>query len=281
MTLTEFNKKKPFLVCVDSDGCAMDTMDVKHYRCFGPCMVDEWELDAWREEVLARWNEINLYTVTRGINRFKGLAAALGEIHTRYTPIPGIEALCEWAEHSPELSNTALNRMIEQYPDVKIFAKALAWSMAVNKAITALPDEVKQPFPLAREALAHAHTFADVAVVSSANLDAVLAEWQEHGLLAYVDVVCSQNDGSKAYCIQRLLEQGYDKSQTVMCGDAPGDLAAAEKNGVYFYPILVKAEQESWGEFIDTAAQKLQDGTFGGDYAQSKMRAFYANLGET
>lgn len=26
MTLTEFAKQKPYLVCVDSDGCAMDTM---------------------------------------------------------------------------------------------------------------------------------------------------------------------------------------------------------------------------------------------------------------
>ena len=24
-------KKKEYLVCVDSDGCAMDTMDVKHF----------------------------------------------------------------------------------------------------------------------------------------------------------------------------------------------------------------------------------------------------------
>ena len=152
--------------------------------------------------------------------------------------------------------------------------------MAVNTSITALPDALKQPFPLAREALAHAHTFADVAVVSGANLDAVLAEWQEHGLLDHVDVVCSQNDGSKAYCIQKLLEKGYDSTCVLMCGDAPGDLVAAEKNSVFFYPILVKAERESWREFIDVASGKLQSGTYGGDYAQQKRRAFYSNLGE-
>ena len=28
--ITDFQKTKDFLVCVDSDGCAMDTMDVKH-----------------------------------------------------------------------------------------------------------------------------------------------------------------------------------------------------------------------------------------------------------
>ena len=66
-----YTKRNDFLVCVDSDGCAMDTMDIKHVKCFGPCMVEEWGLGAWREEILARWNEINLYTMTRGVNRFK------------------------------------------------------------------------------------------------------------------------------------------------------------------------------------------------------------------
>ena len=88
-----FERKHDYLVCVDSDGCVMDTMNCKHFNCFGPCMVDEWELGQWREEILARWNVINLFSMTRGINRFKGLAVALGEIHERYMPIPGIRAL--------------------------------------------------------------------------------------------------------------------------------------------------------------------------------------------
>ena len=75
-----FVPKHDFLICVDSDGCAMDTMDVKHYRCFGPCMVDEWGLEEWREPILRRWNDVNLYTMTRGVNRFKALAICLDEI---------------------------------------------------------------------------------------------------------------------------------------------------------------------------------------------------------
>ena len=76
-SLDEFVKKKRYLICVDSDGCAMDTMDVKHIRCFGPCMVKEWGLEEWQDQVLERWNEINLYSMTRGINRFLALAQAL------------------------------------------------------------------------------------------------------------------------------------------------------------------------------------------------------------
>ena len=103
--LSDFKKTKDWLICVDSDGCAMDTMDIKHIRCFGPCMVEEWNLQQWQEIILDRWNEVNLYTMTRGINRFKGLSAALKEVNERYCPIEDVEALCYWADHSDELSN--------------------------------------------------------------------------------------------------------------------------------------------------------------------------------
>ena len=43
--LEEFKRGSDYLICIDSDGCAMDTMDIKHYRCFGPCMVAEWSLE--------------------------------------------------------------------------------------------------------------------------------------------------------------------------------------------------------------------------------------------
>lgn len=274
---SDFEKSKNYLVCVDSDGCAMDTMDIKHFNCFGPCMVDEWELSRWKDEILARWNEINLYTITRGINRFKGLAKALSEINRKYTSIEGIDALVSWAENAPELSNGALKALIAEKPEEKVFAKALSWSIKVNEAITALPNKSKLPFPLVKEALEFAHGQADVAIVSSANLDAVLEEWEQHGLLDHVDVVMSQNDGSKAYCIGELLKKGYDKKNVIMCGDAPGDLTAAEKNGVFFFPILVRQERESWAEFISEGLNRLLDSSYA-EYNEEKKRQFYNNL---
>ena len=39
----DFVKRKEFLVCVDSDGCAIDSMNIKHFNCFGLCMVKQWE----------------------------------------------------------------------------------------------------------------------------------------------------------------------------------------------------------------------------------------------
>ena len=64
-----------------------------------------------------------------------------------------------------------------------------------------------------------------------------------------------------------------------MCGDAPGTLEAAEKNGVYFYPILVRNEKASWEEFISTGLQRLLDGSYD-EYGKGKKCEFYKNLGE-
>ena len=279
-TLETFQKSKKYLVCVDSDGCAMDTMDVKHIRCFGPCMVEEWGLQAWKDELLTSWNNVNLYTMTRGINRFKGLALALKEVNDRYTPVQDLDDFLIWAETADELSNAALERAMHEKPHNVCLKKALAWSRAVNQSINALPEEVKLPFPSVDKALAFAHECADVAVVSSANLDAVLAEWEKHGLLKSVDIVLAQNCGSKAFCIGELLKKGYDKTKTLMCGDALGDMQAAEKNGVYYYPILVRKEKESWEEFISTACDRLICGGYGGEYQTQKKTEFLKNLGE-
>ncbi len=274
-----YTKRSDFLVCVDSDGCAMDTMDIKHIRCFGPCMVAEWGLEEWREAILERWNEINLYTMTRGINRFKGLVKALGEIREKYCEIEELDALEKWVDETTELSNAALEREIGRKDNICL-RKALAWSRAVNQSIDRLPEEDKRPFAGVLEALKRAYRDADIAIVSSANLSAVLDEWDFYGLLEYTDVVLAQDSGSKAFCIGELMKRGYAPDHVLMCGDAPGDLEAAEKNGVYYYPILVQHEAQSWEEFVREGIGHFLDGTYGEGYQQEKREQFLRNLGK-
>ena len=276
-----FEKKHEFLICVDSDGCVMDTMNCKHFHCFGPCMVAEWGLEAWKEEILDRWNVINLFSMTRGINRFKGLAVALKEIDGRYKKITGVDFLVEWADNSPALSNDAVAKAAADATDADaklVFEKALSWSKAVNTAIVALDESLKVPYAGAKEGLAAAHSFADVAMVSSANRDAVEEEWGKFGLLEHTDIVLAQDVGSKAACIAAMLKFGYDPSKVVMVGDAPGDCDAAEKNGVHYYPILVNHEKESWEEAVAVAFGKLQSGEYDA-YGAQKKQEFLANLG--
>ena len=276
-----FVKKHEYLICVDSDGCVMDTMNCKHFHCFGPCMVTEWGLEEWKDEILKRWNEINLFSMTRGINRFKGLAIALSEIHEKYKPITGIAYLQLWADTAPALSNDSVAAAAAnaECDDAKtVFEKALSWSKAVNASIVALPEELKIPYAGAKEGLAAAHTFADVAMVSSANRDAVEEEWGKFALLEHTDIVLAQDVGSKAACIAQMLKFGYDRKNVLMIGDAPGDCDAAEKNNVWYYPILVNHEKASWDEAISIAFSKLQSGAYA-EYEVQKKKDFLVNLG--
>ena len=276
-----FERKHDYLVCVDSDGCVMDTMNCKHFHCFGPCMVTEWGLEEWKDEILDRWNVINLFSMTRGINRFKGLAMALGEIDKKYKPIVGIAALQHWADTAPALSNDGVMKAAAAAEDADaklVFEKALSWSKAVNAAIVQLDESLKVPYEGSKEGLAAAHTFADVAMVSSANRDAVEEEWGKFGLLEHTDIVLAQDIGSKAHCIAKMLEFGYDLNKVLMVGDAPGDSDAAEKNSVHYYPILVNHEKSSWDEAIAVAFDKLQSGEYA-PYGAQKKQEFLQNLG--
>lgn len=275
--LDRFKKTKDYLICVDSDGCAMDTMNIKHIKCFGPCMVAEWGLEKWEKSILTRWNEINLYTMTRGMNRFQGLLKALQEIDIRFTTIAGLNDLKEWVEYTTELSNHSLECEIEKTGS-SMLKKALKWSEAVNTKIQMLDEKEKRPFEGVKEALSYAHRFADIAIVSSANLQAVMEEWDIYGLLEHTDIVLAQDAGSKAYCIQELLKKGYDKDKVLMAGDAPGDYQAAKANEVFFYPILVRHEVPSWCEFKENAVSRLVRGNYGGEYQREKIEAFVDNL---
>ncbi len=271
-----YKKKNEYLVCIDSDGCAIDSMDIKHIRCFGPCMITEWGLEKYQEEILKRWNEINLYSMTRGINRFKGLAAMLKEVNEKITPIEDVDSLVQWAEEADELSNSAVEKAAKEKNSVCL-EKALRWSEAVNRAIKALPEEDVKPFDGVKEKITALHEYCDIAIVSSANYEAVKEEWTRFGLIDHVDIVLAQNAGSKKSCIEKLLTFGYDKDKVMMTGDAPGDLDAAEKNGVFYYPILVRHEAESW-ERIEEAAKHLTEGTYAGEYQQELIDRFKANL---
>lgn len=276
-TLTGFSKKKDYLVCVDSDGCAMDTMEIKHMKCFGPWLIEEWGLEEWEEAIQKRWDDINLFTMTRGINRFKGLSMMLSEVNEQYCRIEGIESLLRWTKESDELSNEALLREIKKTKE-NIFEKALSWSKKVNDSINELSFDEKKPFEGVKEALALANEKADVAIVSSANLQAVLEEWELYGLTEHVDVVLAQDSGSKKYCIGKLLEKGYVPEKVIMLGDAKGDYEAAQGNGVSYYPILVRREKESWQQFRETAFEKFIAGNYKGEYQEEQIKAFTENL---
>src|SRR4051794_38815059 len=70
-------KKHDFLVGIDSDGCAFDTMEVKHKECFIPNIINYYSLAGVSKYAREAAEFVNLYSKSRGINRFPALIEAL------------------------------------------------------------------------------------------------------------------------------------------------------------------------------------------------------------
>lgn len=227
-----------WIFCIDSDGCVMDTMTYKHNLFFGPIAAEIFDVHH-REKFLQDWNNINLYSETRGINRFLGLVKTLEK-----NDVTSINRLKHWVSLTKELSNPSLKREIE-YSQSEDLLKALKWSEEVNQQISQAKG-LDKPFLSARDTIKALKKYGKIIIVSSANKEAVQEEWERHELLSLVDELCCQDKGKKEDIIRSVIENGCDLDKILMIGDSPGDLEAANKNKVFFYPILVNKEKESW-----------------------------------
>lgn len=259
-----------FVFCIDSDGCVMDTMTYKHQLFFGPLAADVFEVKN-REAFLQEWDRVNLFSRTRGVNRFVGLVMGL-----EYAGVKNIENLKAWVEHTPQLSNASLEAQIAQNPSEDL-KKALVWSNAVNQHIHDYKGDT-HTFESVPESLKKLHQLGKIWIVSSANKEAVQSEWQEHGLMQYVDVLFCQDKGKKEDALAQLLTGGYTHSEVLMIGDSPGDLKAAEVNQVGFYPILVGKEKQSWTRLAEQVASDFVNQALSKEDYQSYADEFWHNL---
>lgn len=256
------------IFCVDSDGCAMDTMTYKHEHYFGPLAADIFNIKD-RDHFLMRWNDINLYSRTRGVNRYTGLVMTLEE----FVDEERIASLKKWEANTNELSNQSLEREIAK-SDAESLRLALKWSERVNENI-ANDKGSTRPFDHVKDTLEKMHQLGKVYVVSSANRDAVEDEWTAYQLTNYVDDMYCQDRGKKATVIANLIRSGADPKQIIMVGDSPGDLNAAHDNGCWFYPILVNHESESWYQLQSEDLERMANQTYDD---VDRVQKFWDNL---
>ena len=94
---------------------------------------------------------------------------------------------------------------------------------------------------------------ADVMVVSATPGEALVREWEEHGLRALVSLIAGQEMGSKQEHLALAAVGRYEPEKILMVGDAPATWKAARANGVLFYPIDPGSEDESWQRFFEEA----------------------------
>ena len=274
--LTDFTKKREFLVCMDSDGCVMDTVRIKHSTVMCPELIRVFALDDYAEFITAAWDEINLHTITRGISRFESVRLVFDRLKNRGIEIPGSEEIAAWVDTANELSTASLQRELQKTGSLAL-RKLQEWNNACNRRIQAL-EPTFEPFPGVEESLRQLHAVADVAVVSAANESAIASEWKRYGLARHADVIFGQEVGSKANSIATMLACGYESRKVMMVGDAMGDAQAAAANGVAFVPILPGREADSWRRLQEEALPKLLHGTFSPEYQAELLAALRSAL---
>lgn len=282
--LANFSKRHEFLIGIDSDGCAFDSMEIKHKECFIPNFIKHMRLQPISKYAREACEFTNLYSKTRGANRFPAYLLALDllevrpEVQRRNVQLPRLQGVRDWVERESKLGTKTIGPEAERTgdPDLKL---AYAWSKAVDEAVAEMVHGVP-PFPGVRESLEKTHPQADLIVCSATPNAALQKEWTEHGIDQFVQAICGQEAGSKKESLAACKEHGYAPEQMLMIGDAPGDMNAALAVGALFYPINPGHEEESWTRFLEEACDRFFAGTYAGAYQEELIAEFDKYLPE-
>lgn len=289
--LDQFQKRHEFLIGIDSDGCAFDSMEIKHKECFIPNFIKYLHLQAVSKYAREACEFTNLYSKWRGANRFKSYLLALDllaerpEVQARKVPIPSWQGVRDWIARETRLGNPTLRREVEQTHDPDL-TQALAWSEAVNAAVEDLVKGVP-PFPGVRESLEQLVCVADIIVCSATPGEALVREWEEHDIAQFVSdcdgrpAICGQEAGSKKETLGQAAAHGYGKDHVLMIGDAPGDRDAAKAVGALFFPINPGHEEASWQRFLNEGREKFLTGQYAGAYEAALIAEFDTYLPST
>lgn len=273
-----YERKKPFLVCIDSDGCAFDTMEIKHKECFCPASIDNWGLQAVSKYAREAWEYVNLYSKSRGCSRFHAIVQVLDllsereEVKRRGFTMPDYASLKTWVQTAPVLNNDAVEKLTAD----PVMARTLAWSFDMNRRVAKMVHGIP-PFPFMRESLERLYEHADIVIVSATPREALLKEWCEHALDKYVALLGAQEDGSKKEIIA-AIKDNYAPENCIMIGDAPGDYNAASANAILFYPILPNDEENSWQAFYEHIIDKFLKGAYAGAPMERELERFDKSL---
>lgn len=289
--LIDMKPTKGFLVAIDSDGCAFDAMGIKQRECFCPMMIAYFDLQPVAEAARECKMFADLFSKTRGANRHKTIVRILTDllpshpmVKGRKFKVPQYQYYFDWVnDPNSLLSNDGLEKAIaassnpEQRGELEL---ALKWSQRVNDMVGEIVKDVP-PFPYVRESLIKSVSQADIIVCSATPTEALEREWAEHALKKYVNAIGGQEMGSKAQQLAIVSDGKYEKDKIIMLGDALGDLDAARKNSVLFYPINPGSEQASWKRFYDEAFEKFIAGSYAGTYQDAVIAEFENSLPET
>ncbi|MDP0495815.1 MAG: HAD family hydrolase [Verrucomicrobiota bacterium JB024] len=281
----DYTARHPRLIACDSDGCAFDVMDLKHKECFCPAFIKHFGLQRCARQARQVWEFVNLYSRTRGSNRFQAvgdavkLLAAHPEVRDSGLALMDFEPIHHFLAHAEALGEPALARKAEATGAPALQAM-LFWTREVNIAVKAMCHGIG-PFPGVEETLRAASQECDVLVVSQAPRETLIHEWTASGLAELTATIAGQEFGSKAAQVEQALASNPSVREVLVLGDAPGDQQAAEATGAKFFPIIPGDEIASWERLRAEGLPRFLRGEFDAAYQSSLLDAFSCALPDT
>ncbi|MDA3808921.1 MAG: HAD hydrolase-like protein [Spirochaetaceae bacterium] len=280
----DFTPSKEFFIGIDSDGCVFDSMEVKHNDCFCSAFVNHMGLQSISKIAREVWAFVNLYSRSRGINRFLALIEALDllrereDVKERGVTIYELNGVREWIKREPKLGMITLEKELENNSDPDLLL-AMEWSKEVNENVKKIVRGVG-PFTYVPKTLEAIKKNADIMVVSQTPVKNIIDEWTEHNIVQYADFISGQEMGTKAMHLKIAAKGKYENTKILMLGDAPGDYLAAKENNLLFFPIIPGKEDQSWKELYTRGLKKFFDGDYQGSYEKNQYDLFMAALPE-
>jgi phosphoglycolate phosphatase-like HAD superfamily hydrolase len=279
------NQRYHTFIALDSDGCVVDTMDAKQHGFLQPLMVKHLGLnDAQAAVYKACADYVNLYSVTRGISRFKAILLNFEHYNAHPTtrasqwPLLPTDELRDFVESGLPLGNPALQSWLETHPS-KALETLLAWSLDVNETIVS-SGATFPAYEGARTALKRMKGRSHNGIVSQSPEPVLREDWGRQGLLDDIEQIAGQEKGLKVAQLT-LLTEGIARHNVMMIGDAPGDLEAARAFGCRFFPILPGKEEASWEIFNTRVYDAFLNGTSTAEEEASYIEAFEQTLPST
>ncbi len=271
---------KDTLVAVDSDGCAFDAMNGKHFNVFIPEAVAVFGLEKYGDLYPEAAKTVNLFSDLRGCNRFPALYCSLMLAQKRLgqpLDIPDVEPYREFLASGSGLSRDALTRWNETHP-APVLEKVIEWNDRVNARFKD-DKAAHRAFDRVADTLRAAAAFADVMVCSAASRATLVDEWAAGGLDGFVTLIAGQENGTKSEQLQSAVRAGgFDPAKVLMIGDAPGDHAAAQAAGAWFYPIVPGDEEHAWQVCRHAVLPAFRRGAYTREMEAVYLEQFHRNL---
>ena len=283
--LRQFAKSHDFFIGIDSDGCAFDTMEVKHKECFIPNIIKFYRLAAISKYVREVAEFLNLYSKWRGINRFPGLVLMMDMLAERARGLAAASAAAGAREPAgldrrgdPALEPGAGR---EGRGDGRPRPRAGAAMERGGQPIDRR-DRDRGPSVPAGPRIAREHA-------GQGRRDGGLGDARRgpRAGMARARAARARGAARRAGAGEQERAPGPRRRRPIRARQDPDGRRRARAtwrrraaNGVLFYPIDPGGEDESWQRFFEEALPRFFAGNYAGEYMDAQLARFLELLPE-